>query len=141
MWELVLLCQFHDCLPGSSIEMAYDESDEVSSSSTSDDSAGCGLTVSFSSMPSVFETGEAILKDVSKVLGFSEARTTSVAPRASPSTPCRGTASALIDISEDDAACGLRPRSTLGHYALSRRSEETRPGGRRFGRSPMESLS
>jgi alpha-mannosidase len=30
MWELVLLCQFHDCLPGSSIEMAYRESDEVS---------------------------------------------------------------------------------------------------------------
>lgn len=30
MWELVLLCQFHDCLPGSSIEMCYRESDEVS---------------------------------------------------------------------------------------------------------------
>lgn len=30
MWESVLLCQFHDCLPGSSIEMAYRESDQVS---------------------------------------------------------------------------------------------------------------
>lgn len=30
MWENVLLCQFHDCLPGSSIEMAYRESDQVS---------------------------------------------------------------------------------------------------------------
>lgn len=30
MWENVLLCQFHDCLPGSSIEMCYDDSDEVS---------------------------------------------------------------------------------------------------------------
>lgn len=29
MWENVLLCQFHDCLPGSSIEMCYDDSDEV----------------------------------------------------------------------------------------------------------------
>jgi alpha-mannosidase len=29
MWEDVLLCQFHDCLPGSSIEMCYDDSDEV----------------------------------------------------------------------------------------------------------------
>ena len=29
MWESVLLCQFHDCLPGSSIEMCYDDSDEV----------------------------------------------------------------------------------------------------------------
>lgn len=30
MWEGVLLCQFHDCLPGSSIEMCYDDSDKVS---------------------------------------------------------------------------------------------------------------
>jgi alpha-mannosidase len=30
MWEAILLCQFHDCLPGSSIEMCYDDSDEVS---------------------------------------------------------------------------------------------------------------
>ncbi|KAL4813967.1 glycosyl hydrolases family 38 N-terminal domain-containing protein [Aspergillus spinulosporus] len=29
MWEGVLLCQFHDCLPGSSIEMCYDDSDEL----------------------------------------------------------------------------------------------------------------
>ena len=29
MWENVLLCQFHDCLPGSSIEMCYRDSDEV----------------------------------------------------------------------------------------------------------------
>jgi len=29
MWEGVLLCHFHDCLPGSSIEMCYDDSDKV----------------------------------------------------------------------------------------------------------------
>lgn len=29
IWENVLLCQFHDCLPGSSIEMCYDDSDEL----------------------------------------------------------------------------------------------------------------
>ena len=29
MWQLVLTCQFHDCLPGSSIHMCYDESDKV----------------------------------------------------------------------------------------------------------------
>ncbi|KAF1813669.1 putative alpha-mannosidase I [Eremomyces bilateralis CBS 781.70] len=29
MWESVLLCQFHDCLPGSSIEMCYDDSDKL----------------------------------------------------------------------------------------------------------------
>lgn len=31
MWENTLLCQFHDCLPGSSIEMCYDDSDKVRS--------------------------------------------------------------------------------------------------------------
>jgi len=29
IWENILLCQFHDCLPGSSIEMCYDDSDEL----------------------------------------------------------------------------------------------------------------
>ncbi|KAJ1331150.1 alpha-mannosidase [Microdochium nivale] len=29
MWEGILLCQFHDCLPGSSIEMCYDDSNEL----------------------------------------------------------------------------------------------------------------
>ncbi|OPB44482.1 hypothetical protein A0O28_0028010 [Trichoderma guizhouense] len=29
MWEKVLLCQFHDCLPGSSIEMCYDDTDKL----------------------------------------------------------------------------------------------------------------
>lgn len=29
LWEMILLCQFHDCLPGSSIEMCYDDSDKV----------------------------------------------------------------------------------------------------------------
>lgn len=30
IWENILLCQFHDCLPGSCIEMCYDDTDEVS---------------------------------------------------------------------------------------------------------------
>lgn len=29
IWENILLCQFHDCLPGSSIEMCYDDSDKL----------------------------------------------------------------------------------------------------------------
>ncbi|KAI0125943.1 glycosyl hydrolase family 38 domain-containing protein [Xylariales sp. AK1849] len=29
IWEAILLCQFHDCLPGSSIEMCYDDSDAL----------------------------------------------------------------------------------------------------------------
>ena len=31
LWEMILLCQFHDCLPGSSIRMCYDDSDKVGS--------------------------------------------------------------------------------------------------------------
>jgi len=49
MWEATLLCQFHDCLPGSSIEMCYDDSDEL--------------------YAKVFEAGEKILKDLYNSLG------------------------------------------------------------------------
>ncbi|RDL36852.1 Alpha-mannosidase [Venustampulla echinocandica] len=49
MWEAVLLCQFHDCLPGSSIEMCYDDNDEL--------------------YAEVFKTGERILKELQNVLG------------------------------------------------------------------------
>lgn len=30
MWEVMCLCQFHDCLPGSCIEMVYRDTDKVS---------------------------------------------------------------------------------------------------------------
>ncbi|USW54156.1 Putative glycoside hydrolase family 38 domain, galactose mutarotase-like domain superfamily [Septoria linicola] len=52
MWESVLLCQFHDCLPGSSIEMCYDDSDKE--------------------YAKVFETGKKVLKDALKTLGFKD---------------------------------------------------------------------
>ncbi|OKO97913.1 Alpha-mannosidase [Penicillium subrubescens] len=29
MWQKILLCQFHDCLPGTAIRMCYDDSDQV----------------------------------------------------------------------------------------------------------------
>ncbi|PVI03758.1 glycoside hydrolase family 38 protein [Periconia macrospinosa] len=50
MWENVLLCQFHDCLPGSSIEMCYDDSDEI--------------------YERVFKTGEKLVSDALAELGF-----------------------------------------------------------------------
>lgn len=50
MWEAVLLCQFHDCLPGSSIEMCYDDSDAL--------------------YAKVFKTGERLLADAMDELGF-----------------------------------------------------------------------
>lgn len=52
MWEGILLCQFHDCLPGSSIEMCYDDSDKV--------------------YAEVFKTGNAVMKEALGVLGFAE---------------------------------------------------------------------
>lgn len=52
MWESVLLCQFHDCLPGSSIEMCYDDSDKE--------------------YAKVFKTGKRILDDALKALGFKD---------------------------------------------------------------------
>ncbi|KAM7206663.1 alpha-mannosidase [Rhypophila sp. PSN 637] len=83
MWETVLLCQFHDCLPGSSIEMCYDDSDEL--------------------YAKLYKTAEGILKDIVKVLGYSEAK---------PATAEHGVAlntllwdrRQLVDLSEDEAA-------------------------------------
>ncbi|AEO53968.1 glycoside hydrolase family 38 protein [Thermothelomyces thermophilus ATCC 42464] len=90
MWELVLLCQFHDCLPGSSIEMAYRESDEM--------------------YAQVFKTAESALKDISKVLGFSQVQTTTVADGLALNTlPWHR--KEVVDISENEAAvaCGNGP--------------------------------
>ena len=50
MWEGVLLCQFHDCLPGSSIEMCYDDSDKV--------------------YAQVFETAKTLREQALRTLGF-----------------------------------------------------------------------
>ena len=51
MWENILLCQFHDCLPGSCIEMCYDDSDEL--------------------YAKVFKIGEKVMKEALSILGFS----------------------------------------------------------------------
>ncbi|RFU32019.1 hypothetical protein B7463_g4293, partial [Scytalidium lignicola] len=52
MWEGTLLCQFHDCLPGSSIEMCYDDSNELYAKQ--------------------FKTGEKVLKDAYRALGLED---------------------------------------------------------------------
>ncbi|KAI2467718.1 glycoside hydrolase family 38 protein [Annulohypoxylon bovei var. microspora] len=62
MWEAVLLCQFHDCLPGSSIEMCYDDSDEL--------------------YAKVFDMGQSIYKDIYKLFGV-----TPIESASSGSTP------------------------------------------------------
>ncbi|KAK1526054.1 glycosyl hydrolase family 38 domain-containing protein [Colletotrichum costaricense] len=48
MWEGVLLCQFHDCLPGTAIGMCYDDSDKV--------------------YANVFSIGSTLLRDIYGVL-------------------------------------------------------------------------
>ncbi|KAK5634434.1 hypothetical protein RRF57_010147 [Xylaria bambusicola] len=58
MWEAVLLCQFHDCLPGSSIEMCYDDSDEL--------------------YAKVFSVGKYLFNDLYGLLGVSDVRPTHV---------------------------------------------------------------
>ncbi|KAL4939026.1 hypothetical protein BDV06DRAFT_214625 [Aspergillus oleicola] len=52
IWEGVLLCQFHDCLPGSCIEMCYDDSDEL--------------------YAQIFETGLKAREEALEALGFSK---------------------------------------------------------------------
>ena len=52
IWENVLLCQFHDCLPGSAIEMCYDDSAELYAKN--------------------YKIGKKIKHDALKVLGLSE---------------------------------------------------------------------
>ena len=51
MWEGVLTCQFHDCLPGCSIEVCYDDCDEM--------------------YKNIFDGGEKIRKDVLSAFGLS----------------------------------------------------------------------
>ncbi|KAF7713764.1 Alpha-mannosidase [Penicillium ucsense] len=49
MWEGTLLCQFHDCLPGSSIEMCYDDSNKL--------------------YAEIFETGQKLRREALAALG------------------------------------------------------------------------
>lgn len=52
LWEGVLLCQFHDCLPGSSIEMCYRDSDAL--------------------YAKIFEKGQRLKRNALRELGFIE---------------------------------------------------------------------
>lgn len=51
MWQGVLLCQFHDCLPGTAIKMCYDDSDKV--------------------YAEVYETAAVLLQNIYTTLGLS----------------------------------------------------------------------
>ncbi|KAB5563455.1 glycosyl hydrolase family 38 domain-containing protein [Coniochaeta sp. 2T2.1] len=104
MWEATLLCQFHDCLPGSSIEMCYDDSDAL--------------------YAELFKTGKAVLKDIYKVLGLSDVTSTSLSAGAALNTlPWHR--KSLVDISETECAvaCGDGPLMTLRPFKTSSSDE------------------
>ncbi len=66
MWEAVLLCQFHDCLPGTSIEMCYDDSDEVSLTYTYSARWAADVDQLYAK---VYSTGEKVKADALAALG------------------------------------------------------------------------
>lgn len=66
MWETVLLCQFHDCLPGSSIEMCYDDSDKL--------------------YAEAFKTGHKLLKELYELSHASDIRPTQLAESVAVNT-------------------------------------------------------
>ncbi|KAK9421683.1 putative alpha-mannosidase [Seiridium unicorne] len=84
IWEGILLCQFHDCLPGSAIEMCYDDSDEL--------------------YTRIYEIGEAVYKDIYKLYNFPTIQPTSVASAVALNTvPWHR--KEVVDIS--DTECGV----------------------------------
>lgn len=83
MWEAVLLCQFHDCLPGSCIEMCYDDSDEVRIrnflKSLSVSSAPKNVMLNIQQLyAKVFEIGHKLIAEASAALGCPEVKKTTV---------------------------------------------------------------
>jgi len=87
MWENVLLCQFHDCLPGSCIEMCYDDSDSL--------------------YAEVFKTGNKLLKELYELLGISDAKPAALGEALAINTlPWHR--KELVEISENEVgvACG-----------------------------------
>ncbi|UQC80066.1 glycosyl hydrolase family 38 [Colletotrichum lupini] len=100
MWEAVLLCQFHDCLPGSSIEMCYDDSDEL--------------------YDMVFKTGKKILEDIHSVFGASAATTGRLSETVALNTlPWHR--KEVVEISETEAgvACGEGQLLTIRPFKIS----------------------
>ena len=100
MWEGVLLCQFHDCLPGSSIEMCYDDSDKV--------------------YADVFKTAKALLEDISKTLGYSGVKPAAVEEGLALST-APWHRKELVELADGEAAiaCGEAPALTLRKFKTS----------------------
>ncbi|KKA30226.1 hypothetical protein TD95_004779 [Thielaviopsis punctulata] len=92
MWEAILLCQFHDCLPGSSIEMCYDDSDEL--------------------YEKVFKTAQSVLEKTHASLGLSSVSASSVSNSIAINT-LPWARSQIIDISDTEAGVASGSGSLL----------------------------
>ncbi|KAL2214026.1 alpha-mannosidase [Sarocladium strictum] len=94
MWESVLLCQFHDCLPGSSIEMCYDDSDKI--------------------YAEVFKTGKKLLEDIWDTFGVSSVQSNSLHEHVAVNTlPWHRKEIVEVSETETAVACGEGPMLTL----------------------------
>lgn len=94
MWENTLLCQFHDCLPGSCIEMCYDDSGEL--------------------YAKVFQTGERVRSEALKALGVADEYRSGYYPEALNTLPWHR--AELVKISTEF----LNAWSSSSKYALLR---------------------
>ena len=90
LWEGVLLCQFHDCLPGSSIEVCYRDSDKL--------------------YAELFDKGKKLKNEALGVLGFAKESTTGNGLAAINTLPWNR--SEIVKIP------GVSPNSSAPKYAL-----------------------
>ncbi|KAL5612396.1 uncharacterized protein BROUX77_002552 [Berkeleyomyces rouxiae] len=103
MWEAILLCQFHDCLPGSSIEMCYDDSDEI--------------------YDQVFNRGAKLLKDILSISGLSTSDAVSVAGSVAINTLPWPRAE-IVDISETEVGVASGSGNLLAIEPFSKAQED-----------------
>ncbi|CAP69371.1 uncharacterized protein PODANS_1_10350 [Podospora anserina S mat+] len=103
MWESVLLCQFHDCLPGSSIEMCYHDSDEI--------------------YKKVFETAEKILGEAT---GLREATADAVTSNTGVAfTSLPWSRHEIVELADGELAVASGPGPFMKLRPFSLESEET----------------
>ncbi|KAK5990370.1 Alpha-mannosidase [Cladobotryum mycophilum] len=99
IWESVLLCQFHDCLPGSCIEMCYDDTDKI--------------------YKEVFYIGHKLLRDVYRALGAESVKPLSVHESVVVNTlPWHCKEFVEISNTEVGVACGDGPLLTVRPFKI-----------------------
>ncbi|OPB43020.1 GH38 alpha-mannosidase [Trichoderma guizhouense] len=98
MWEGVLLCQFHDCLPGSSIEMCYDDSDKI--------------------YKETFETGHKLLAEIYKALGASDSKADGYESVVLNTLPWHRKELVEVSDTQVSVACGQGPLLALRNFKI-----------------------